>query len=117
MDSAPIVYCGCWESLGHMTWAPGMGRLMQQGAGPWEYLDSGKLNPGGKHGDALLTQKDGWTALGITDRSVDSRPGSHSTFAMQGTFDFDQSLDLAKQFYGEVIDRIGEIRFVGAVCE
>lgn len=112
----PIVYCGCWGRIGHYTWLPNGRRRPREAdgdyVGPWRYLDSRKLNPGGKHGDALLTWEDGWTALGITDNSVDHRGASHSTFAMPGLLDFDAALALAREHFPLIIDRIGEITLV-----
>ncbi len=115
------VYCGCWHRVGHHVWVPGMRRRPPDeggsggGAGPWKFLDSKKLNPGGEHGSAQLTHLDGWTALGITDNSVDERGGSHSTFAMEGTFDFAEALALAGRYFPEVVERIGSVRLVRTV--
>lgn len=97
-----------------MTWLPGMKRVPndaenRDGAGPWKYLDSGALHPYSGHGRAVITHKDGWTALGIVDISVDKRPGSHSTFAIEGTYLFNEALAIAAKAFPQIITRIGKI--------
>lgn len=59
-----------------------------------------------KQGPAVLHYKDGWTALSFWDRSGDSRPGSHSTFILRGTHEFDVALEIAKMHFPEVFERI-----------
>lgn len=111
----PMIYCGCWKSVGHFTWAEGMKERWLGGAGPWKHLDSKTLHPDA-HGDAWLTHLDGWTALGIGDRSVDRRPNSHSTFAVEGTYEFDEMLSMARTAFPAVVARIeamGPIRLAG----
>lgn len=105
-EKAPPVYCGCWQSKGHFVYLPGGKRSNDDGAGPWKYLDSQSLHPNA-HGRARLTHLDGWTALGIGDRSVDERGGSHSTFAFPALLDFDQAVEAATRHFPEVMARIG----------
>ncbi len=47
-------------------------------------------------GEALIHHKDGWTALSLWDFSVDTRPGSSSTYIAKGTFTFEEMVELAK---------------------
>lgn len=78
--------------------------------GPWgDSIDGRAMYPSnGRQGHAALHHKDGWTALCINDRSVDSRPGSHSAFLTEGTLTFDAMLAL---IYDEcdLLYRIGEV--------
>ncbi len=103
-----IVYCGCWINKGHYCWDQGMKMRKENGAGPWRYLDSEILHSNA-HGLARITHLGGWTALGIGDRSVDSRGGSHSTFALSMELGFEDALEIATRFFPEVIVRIGTI--------
>jgi hypothetical protein len=50
----------------------------------------------GPEGVALLLHKDGWTALTFWDRSVDKRSACSSTYFAEGTFTFDEMVELAK---------------------
>jgi hypothetical protein len=73
---------------------------------PWDadLLDN-KLCPShsaSPEGVAQLHHKDGWTALAFWDRSVDSRPGSHSTFFTEGTHDFTAMVEICKRDFPEV---------------
>lgn len=79
---------------------------------PWKEWDiDGKLQPGcsphprdGRwehagpeiEGEALLHHKDGWTAISFWDRSVDPRGACNSTYIAEGTFTFEQMVELAK---------------------
>lgn len=52
-------------------------------------------------GAAAIHYRDGWTALSFWDYTVDSRPGSHSTYLAQGDFTFEQMVEMAKQRFAE----------------
>lgn len=109
-----IVCCTAWKEAGHYTWLPGMRSYererLTEGVGPWKGLDTKTLHPARQGsdptGEAWLTWEDGWTALGIEDRTVDSRPNSHATFAIRGEHMFTEALDIARQHFPEVIARI-----------
>lgn len=47
-------------------------------------------------GEALIHHKNGWTALSFWDRSVDKRGGCNSTYFAEGTFTFDEMVEMAK---------------------
>lgn len=59
-------------------------------------------------GHSLLHHKDGWTAISMWDSSVDTRPGSSSTYIAKGTFTFEQMVELAKARFAE---RWGRMKF------
>jgi hypothetical protein len=76
---------------------------------PWKDWEiDGKLQPGcfydrgcwehgrENEGEALLHHKDGWTALSFWDRSVDHRGACNSTYLAEGTFTFEEMVELAK---------------------
>lgn len=56
-------------------------------------------------GRAWLIHLDGWTVISFWDRSVDTRPGSNSAFAAEGTFTFDEMVTAAKAQWPEVWKR------------
>jgi hypothetical protein len=109
MSKTPEIYfSGCWEKLGHFVYLPNGKQVMRNTTWPWTFLDAKILQPR-EHGAAWLTHKLGWTAMGIGDMSVDKRPGSNSTFAIRGTYDFSQALYLVQSAFPHVIARIGKV--------
>ena len=83
-----VMFFGCIGRPGHYhwfsegrTWSPGRNGEYPH---PWggNHIDGG-LDIGFHH-------KDGWTALNMTDYTVDDRGGSHAVLIAEGTFDQDQ---------------------------
>ncbi len=111
-----IYFCGCLNQVGHFIYNSTGKQISvsRNKAWPWKFLDSSELHPN-KHGNAWLTHKEGWTALGIGDQSVDNRSGSHSTFVIQGIYDFSQTLYFARMSFPNVVDRIGLITLVEVI--
>ena len=67
-------------------------------------------------GEAHLHHRNGWTALSFWDFSVDTRPGSSSTYIAQGIFTFEQMVTLAKERFAERWNRFKyEVKLVSAV--
>ena len=65
-------------------------------------------------GEALLHHVDGWTALCFWDRSVDTRPGCNSNYFAEGTFTFEQMIDLAKTRFAHRWNKMKfEVRLAG----
>ncbi len=57
-------------------------------------------------GLARLHHKDGWTALAYWDRSgPDKRMGCNSNFVAEGTFTFEQMMEMARYHFPHVIER------------
>jgi hypothetical protein len=52
-------------------------------------------------------RKDGWTAIGRRDNTVDSRPGSHSTFAFHADLTIDEAEAKARYLFPEIFARTG----------
>ncbi len=57
-------------------------------------------------GEPLLLHKDGWTMLGMWDRSGDRRGGSCSAFAFQAVLTLDEAVAAARRLFPGVIERI-----------
>lgn len=85
-----LYYCGQRDRNGHYIW-PSDGSRYQldfkilEPESPVEYLD----DPDrwcGRHaeGIAKLTHVNGWTVFAFREYSLDTRPGSHSTFVAKG---------------------------------
>lgn len=99
-------YFGCWQTSGHYFHKRRM-RTVHGAVNevPWGYGVE-KLMPKAQiEGEAALHHKDGWTALSFADRSVDARPGSHSTFVFKDVLDFEDALAAAREHYPEVFRR------------
>lgn len=119
--SVPAYYFGAIGGAGHYLFGPDGAPFYVRAAKtdlPWteEQIDC-KLIPhlktcreycgcsSGPQGRAALTHKDGWTALGFCDRSVDRRGGSNSNFLMRGTYEFAEALERAKQLFPSIFKR------------
>lgn len=69
--------------------------------GRWEHYDADETE-----GRALLHHKNGWTALSFWDRSVDTRFASNSTYFAEGTFTFEQMVEMAKARFADRWNRM-----------
>ena len=83
---------------------------------PWKdseidgLLQPGRPDPGDRlerrtrskvEGEAALHHKNGWTALAFWDCTIDTRPGSCSTYITEGTLSFEEMVALAKARFPE----------------
>ncbi len=111
---APCYYYGCVGDIGHYLWGPGyskpcgpsdwpFGTLGQPLDGEPNFAPLDKTQP---TGPMRLTHIEGWTVLGMWDRSVDKRMGSHSTFTAKGDYDREQMIALAAEHFPRVWARI-----------
>lgn len=109
-----MIYYGCGTDAGHYVWRPGMQRVREAAPTPFDMhipgaaqkLDGGYTPPMGYvEGAARLTHALGWTVLSYWDNTVDNRPGSHSTFAVEGTHGFDAMLAAAREHFPTVFAR------------
>lgn len=101
------VYVGCWCRAGHYAFLPGMSKVPGKDE-RWlaQRLDSRRWQAkGALQGEAKVTHLEGWTILSFPDYSVDVRPGSHSTFALRGSADFEAALKLARVLFPQVFER------------
>jgi hypothetical protein len=109
-----VVYFGCRGSVGHYLWLPN-GRQPDRddpifgsnAAGPFRRLD-GTLTPREttKQSTAAIHHRDGWTALGIHDYTVDSRGNSNSVFVMDSDLSFERAHAHASEAFPDVMKRI-----------
>jgi hypothetical protein len=81
-----ILYCGCHEQTGHYFWTPGMrGHKLDH-----NYHDICKLDgcfapkDTSKQGEAWFHSEPGYMVISFWDNSIDTRPGSNSTFLLTG---------------------------------
>lgn len=118
MESCPtVLYFGPLKESGHfMFYDTGYKVPWSEGdITPWpcDSID-GTVQPGAvmvgdrlvqrgswKYGEAVIRQKDGWTLLSFWDSTVDTRPGSSSTYLAEGIFTFEQMVELAKERFPE----------------
>jgi hypothetical protein len=119
----PVIYCGCHEVVGHFFYEPNMVRLNPQTYAA-NYNSLNQLDCGFAPQD---TQAEGeawyhsarcengdtrYNVISFWDRSVDSRPGSHSTFLLLGDRSFDDSLAECRKAFPQVFARFKfEIKF------
>jgi hypothetical protein len=110
-----VVFFGCWRDVGHFLHLPG-GRHPKRddprfptyySAGPFKSLD-GWLTPSNtkKQSTAAVHHRDGWTAIGIHDYTVDKRGGANSVFVMDSDLSFDRALTYAREFFPAIVERI-----------
>lgn len=112
--SGEVLYYGCdLRESGHYAWRPNWQRWraptpFDGTTGSATMLDGGGFTPpmGEENGKARLTHVDGWTVLSFWDNSMDKRPGSHATFAVDDTVDFETMLQLAREAYPAVFGRM-----------
>lgn len=105
-------YFGCQRESGHFWWRPdrlpyGASSHVAQKVGPLIHpkIDSGFCPKRGIQGHAKLTQIDGWTILSFWDNSVDSRPGSSSSFVARGAYDLTTMQAIAREQFPRVWKR------------
>ena len=112
-------YFGCFRQPGHYLWR-----------GPED--DHGYMPTGRDHGlpfhpermDAALAPRNasggevhqglasygllnGWTIISFWDNSIDRRPGSSSTFFIEGAHYFEEALEIAREDFPKVFARLG----------
>lgn len=104
-----IVYFGPIRQPGHYFWIRQRERSIKT-ENPWKYAVDGKLQPEGKETEGLakLHHKDGWTALAFWDRTVDTRPGSCSTYLSDTIMTFDEIVAASKAAFP---DRWNQMKF------
>lgn len=108
-DKSDVFYFGCIGQSGHYMHTTHESLVRDVGDMPWgRYGKDGDLPPqksGQVEGQAMLHHMDGWTALAFWDRSVDTRPGSSSNFFFRGTYDFAETVALARTAFPQVWKR------------
>lgn len=111
----PILYFGCLKDSGHYLWSKASGYCAQvpfheiKTMTPWGLsIDDGVFpsSPLRRRAGAVHhAQKDGWTLVYWADYSVDSRPGSHSTFVVPALLTKAELIEGARHLWPEVFHR------------
>lgn len=70
-----------------------------------KYIDYSFVDFTKKEGEAVVTAHASVTILAFKDNSVDTRPGSHSTFVIEGLPTPEDALRLCKEQWPEVFER------------
>ena len=113
MTKPTMAYFGPWDRSGHYFFNEDGYEICsdERKRLPWSNFEiDGVLQPGCPdpndrlerrtcpmiEGEALIHYKNGWTALAFWDCSVDHRPASSSTYIAEGTYTFEQMVELAK---------------------
>src|SRR5512139_4021755 len=115
-NSTSGAYFGCWEHMGHFLYdVTGRRTTPEQLNLPWRAEEfDGRLCPGWsrdrqlsleEEGEALVHHRDGWTALGFWDRSLDKRYNSVSVFFLPGLMAYDEVLMEAKRIFPKIWKR------------
>lgn len=115
-------YCGVWpgDDGGHFirppsgwpSWLSSRDRRAQEHGCPFDDLDSDAYLPRGDRraglGKITHVTKGGkrWTVLALHDYTGDSRPGSHSTFALEGELAFEAAVHEARRWFPAVFARM-----------
>lgn len=113
-----MYYFGCRDELGHLFWKSServFFRVMEN-ISPWGVQIDGKLAPAVRNkrgyiereeaqGVCALHHKKGWTAIAFWDRSIDDRGASNSVFMVEGIYDFDAMVEMAKEQYPDIMRR------------
>jgi hypothetical protein len=113
-------YFGCHKEAGHYWW---------EGHGRWGEVGRALVRSHGRAPNSLVSCIDGLfcppdnvpegvanlavlnldhypvTILSFWDRTVDSRPGSHSTFVLPGELSFVQTVNAAEHAFPEIFAR------------
>ena len=102
-------YFGCHKEAGHFAWDRSLFLKARGPAADWLSSRDGRFPPlgGGRQGIASLTHypRSQVTVLAFWDRSVDSRPGSNSTFLLPGVMTFVESVIAAREAFPAVWKR------------
>jgi hypothetical protein len=118
MRDVDAYFFGCWKDLGHHLWLPGMQSMLLSKTG-WvnpRRID-GAYAIRSQHGITRYFGQDdpvpsGWTVLTMHDFTVDTRPGSHATFAVRGLLSTEEALAILRERFPEVLQRLVQTRRV-----
>lgn len=102
-----VVFCGCIDRPGHFEREKGERQRWMMT--PLGHLDRAKQwgSHRGRQGHATTTHVDGWTVISAPDYTVDRRPGSHATFAIElPLLSFAEALAYARRDWPEIVDRV-----------
>jgi hypothetical protein len=101
-------YFGCWdEAKGHYIRENKSSKdVFYNNDQPWDNIDGGLCPESTRdQGIVKIHHKDGWTAFAFWDYSIDHRPNSNSVFFAEGTFNFDEMMQIIHDKYPEIVKR------------
>lgn len=116
----PPIYMGCHRQAGHYFFTKGMRSLggfaeerglyaLDTAFAPTDTQDQGLawFHAGQSNGIP-------WNVISFWDRTIDRRPGSHSTFLLTGSFKFfSEAIVICRQDFPEVFERFNfEVKLV-----
>lgn len=103
-----VYFFGCWGSVGHSLYAR-TGRSIEE-AGPFSLNNiDGKYAPQINPQDesiSSLVWVDGWTIMGMWDRSVDKRGNSNAAFIAKGKLTQAEMWELANKHFPSITKRL-----------
>lgn len=118
MKKSAIYYFGCRGEIGHYLWKGSQFIALnaKENIIPWGIQIDGTLAPvvydkrrllkkEEAQGVCALHHEAGWTAIAFWDRSVDDRGASNSVFMVEGIYDFDTMVEMAKEQYPTIMSR------------
>jgi hypothetical protein len=110
MSETQAFYFGCKDRPGHYLFGEdeSIGRYHGRSYRDWRGMVDGIFPPRStqKQGAAAIHFVHGCTVLSFWDYSVDSRPGSNSTFFIPGKHNFDSALAEAQKRFPWVFARM-----------
>ncbi len=124
-----VFYYGCWGGVGHYLWTPRGQFADEDRALPWAPHeidprlagDPNLMNPRMRavgifvwdgnlehqpEGMVRVHHREGWTAVGWWDRSLDRRFGSNAAFFVEATVDAEEALRAAREAFPAIFARI-----------
>ncbi len=99
-----VFYFGCVGQVGHHLHSKKRSGLRGNET-PWEWSIDAGIFKSANYGVLYTAKKDGWTLIFVWDNSVDSRPGSHSTFVAHQDMTTDELLNCAREQWPEIFSR------------
>lgn len=103
-----MFYFGCVGDVGHYLWDENLRQLRWSDSLPWRIQEVDGVMPPQEtyqQGLARMLYKGCWTAMAFWDRTVDTRPGGNSVFLADGTFTFDEMVQLAIRTFPSIMRR------------
>lgn len=117
-----MYYYGCFDNIGHHLYNTHYDRINMTTQLPDDFpvfasaLDGAFLFPKGmtQEGNASWVLIGNWTIISFSDRSVDKRLGSNSSFVIRGRHTFDAAVELAKATFQQIWQRFTfEVKLAG----
>lgn len=105
-----VFYCGCIGQAGHYVWQDENTRMKHGVLRDLVARSDGFFAPMedlGDDGATVVHYVHGYTVFSWWDASVDDRPGSNSTFWVEGVIPFLHAITAARKTFPSVFARLG----------